>query len=165
MPDINSHPWSATLRTCLATWLLCIAGTSVAADTQPPPAKIHFPGCTDEKTVFFSWTTDHKNAVEICQVKNGYRYSFGDINKPEVRGTVKEMLAVEMFGGMLPAFVFKHGDISYWLSADKYGDADLMVTKGEWLKGTAMDAIKLETDGMGYVNRVGQMLPFESNKK
>lgn len=148
------------LRTCLSALLLSVAGFSSAIAQETPPVKIHFPGCTDEKTVFFAWAVDHKNAVEICKVKNGYRYSYGNINKPEVRDTVTEMRAVKMYGGMLPAFVFTHNGISYWLSADKYGDADLMVTKGEWLKGTALDSIKLETEDMGYTNRVSQMLPY-----
>lgn len=147
------------LRTLLLAALLCITSLNGRAE-EYYPSKVHFYGCTAEKTVFFAWTGNLKNAVEICKVKNGFRYSYGNIDKPEVRGTVKEMRAVKMSGKTLPAFVFTHDNISYWLNADKYGDAELMVTKGDWLNGTALDSISLETESMGYVNRVAEMLPF-----
>lgn len=115
--------------------------------------KSNFAGCTPEKTMYFSYTEKHTKAVEFCEVDGGYRYTFGPINKPEMQ-IVKMPGDIGVISvGMTWGFAMKNGNTFYWISSSKFGDTELIVSKGDWIGGKQLAAITLDGDYGTYENR------------
>lgn len=115
--------------------------------------KSNFAGCTPERTMYFSYTEKHTKAVEFCEVDGGYRYTFGPINKPEMQVVKKPGDIGVISVGMTWGFAMKNGNTFYWISSDKYGETELVVSKNDWIGGKQLAAIPLDGDYGVYENR------------
>lgn len=113
----------------------------------------NFNGCTPDRTIFFAQHATHDKAVEICEVKGGYRYSNGPLSNPSISivksGNDVRRLAMDPGNG----FQFRNGDYVYWLSQDGYGNKYLMATRGNPnSRAKPLAKIKLDSQGWGYTN-------------
>lgn len=110
-------------------------------------------GCPNKNKVYFAYTDKHTKAVELCRVGRNYRYTFGPINKPELQVS-QPATRVGFYGGMGGGFEFKNGAYRYTVSEDKFGNADLEVSRGERI----LAQIPLDTGFGNSINNTFEML-------
>lgn len=139
-----------------------VLGTLAMAPAAQAAAKTNFAGCTPAKTMYFAYTEKGTKAVEFCEVAGGYRYTFGPINKPEIQLVKKpgEIGVIDI--AMTTGFAMKNGNTFYWISSDKYGNTELVVSKNGWEEGKRLAAIPLNEYDNGAQNNAysGKYAPF-----
>lgn len=152
----------------LATPLLAYA--DIVADSGRP---INFAGCYPYRTLYFSYTEDHKKAVEVCRVGKDYgeyRYTYGPINKPELQvfKTDKDIGWYESYNSV--GFAMRNGNYYYHLETTRHPREgrfiSLVVSKGG-LSGTTIATIPLANDYYGFqydLSRNGLLAPFPVEK-
>lgn len=122
--------------------------TLVALFSASSFAKWH--GCQEQNLIFFAYNMKHTKAVELCQMEEGYRYTFGPIGKPEIT-LEKESSDVTRGGGMAGGFDIKNGDIIYGVMEDKFGNSALIVQKSDYSK--VLTDITLDSGDKTYINK------------
>lgn len=136
------------------------------APVQAQALKTNFSGCTEEKTVFFAYTQTHNNAVELCMLKDGYRFSYGPLKKPDTQILVKGGDAGRIDLSKTPGFAVKTDNATWWLDIDEHGQHDLIISRPD-IHGRVDWAIGLESSSWGFLSKLGTwpLPPFAHFKK
>lgn len=165
------------IRRRLLALVFAIVTPSVMAHHLPP---VNFVGCELDKTLFFAYTKDRNQAVEVCEVKAGYRYTFGrftvvDNPSPKLSHETSQLKLVKegskqivLKAGELGSihrehhagFALKQGDQFTWLEAETNGEVNLVTATGGWdgwRTAENRQAILLDVTGWGLVNEIDRM--------
>ncbi|WNI84139.1 hypothetical protein [Citrobacter portucalensis] len=147
-----------------------LARAGIVADSGRP---INFAGCYPYRTLYFSYTEDHKKAVEVCRVGKDYgvyRYTYGPINKPELQvlKTDKDIGWYESYRSV--GFAMRNGNYYYHLETTRdprKGSFTLLVVSKGSLSGKIIASIPLANDYYGFqydLSRDGLLVPFPVEK-
>lgn len=159
-----------TVISCILLSPSLLAHADIVADSGRP---INFEGCNPYRTLYFSYTEDHKKAVEVCRVGNDYgvyRYTYGPLNKPELQvlKTDKDIGWYESYKTV--GFAMRNGNYYYHLEVTRNPRTgrftSLVVSKGS-LSGKTITSISLAEDYYGFqydLSRDGLLSPFQVEK-
>lgn len=167
--------------------IVVLATTALPALANPTPPTVYFDGCALDKILFFSYTKDRQSAVEVCEVKEGYRYTFGkfavvDIDEKSNRLTAEKVKLKLLPGGAeqvilkpgemgsihrddVAGFALKRGNVFTWIESETNGNVCLVTADGGWDGWeTAVNkkALALDASGTGFINEIDRldMVPF-----
>lgn len=152
----------------LTTHLL--AHADIVADSGRP---INFAGCYPYQTLYFSYTEDHKKAVEVCRAGTGYgvyRYTYGLINKPELQVLKTDEDIGWYESNKSVGFAMRNGNYFYHLETTRdprKGSSTLLVVSKGGLSGKTIASIPLANDYYGFqydLSRDGLLYPFPVEK-
>lgn len=126
---------------------LCLSPTISAHVGESP----NFAGCKQKKTIFFAHTSKEEKAVEICEVEDGYRFSYGTLSQPSTQVVIprNDIFRIYMDPGI--GFMIRTDEYRYWLKQDLKGNSFLVVTNEYPTETLPLLRIALK-EGEGYIN-------------